>query len=490
MKISHFSVLAALLGLSPACAPSSDDGTQTEGNSNRPGIPLGSMVDIDGDGMADGTAIDTNADGIADAIDKNGDGKSDGPLPDTTMTVGGGATGGANTGGTGNTGLTPMGNPNDKDGDGFTEAEGDCEDNSAEINPGAYDFPGNEYDEDCDGTMAKKGDEICDTGLQINSNNAMDAAKAIGLCKTSTADGKGWGVIEAKFTLADGTGMIEDGKMVGLLPEFGAAKVREGKTLLALSSGIARAPGQSEYTEECDDFGATGLPVDPTCILTNSCDTTPKVGEQEAPAGFPKGSASCADQMVGGPETAAYNSVALELKVRAPKNAKSFAFDSIFYSYEYPYYVCEAYNDFFIVTKEPLPELVPDGNVLFDSKGEPIGVNTGLLNVCNASDLPAAAPKTVQCAQGTDLLIGTGFGPSEATCNVANTAKGYAFDASVGGASTGWLNTTVPISPGEVITLRFVIWDAGDPFLDSTALVDNFVWSVKDPEVATTPIIF
>jgi len=487
MKISHFSVLAALLGLAPACAPSSDDGTQTEGNSNRPGIPLGSMVDIDGDGMADGTAIDTNADGIADAIDKDGDGKSDGPLPDTTMTVGGGGTGGANTGGTGsgNTGLTPMGDPNDKDGDGFTEAEGDCEDNSAEINPGAYDFPGNDFDEDCDGTMAKKGDEICDTGLQINSNNAMDAAKAIGLCKTSTADGKGWGVIEAKFTLADGTGMIEDGKMVGLLPEFGAAKVREGKTLLALSSGIARAPGQSEYTEECDSFG---VPTD--IISIGLCGGDPAcLGTQKSPAGFPKGSKTCTDQMVGGPETAAYNSVALEVKVRAPKNAKSFAFDSIFYTYEYPYYVCETYNDFFIVTKEPLPELVPDGNVLFDSKGEPIGVNTGLLNVCKASDLPATAPKTVECEQGTDLLVGTGFGPSEAMCNVQNI-KYSEYDATVGGASTGWLNTTVPISPGEIITLRFAIWDAGDSVLDSTALVDNFVWSVKDPEVATTPIIF
>jgi len=43
---------------------------------------------------------------------------------------------------------------------------------------------------------------------------------------------------------------------------------------------------------------------------------------------------------------------------------------------------------------------------------------------------------------------------------------------------------------GEIVTLRFAIWGSGDAVLDSAALVDNFVWSVKEPKVETTPIVF
>ncbi len=47
-------------------------------------------------------------------------------------------------------------NPNDidDDGDGFTEAQGDCNDGNAAINPDATDIPGNDIDEDCSGSDA------------------------------------------------------------------------------------------------------------------------------------------------------------------------------------------------------------------------------------------------------------------------------------------------------------------------------------------------
>ncbi len=383
---------------------------------------------------------------------------------DTTATTGGSTTGTAG-------GST---DPNDLDGDKFTPAQGDCEDGSPDINPGAIDYPGNDFDEDCDGVKAMPGDENCDTGLALDSTLAMDAAKAIGLCKTATADGKTWGVIEAKYVRADGTGMIEDGKMVGLLPGFGAAAVREGKSLLALSTGIARAPDHADYTRDCDSFAME------TCIFGVCIPGAPEA--QSAPAGFPKASKSCKDQMVGGPETPAYNGAALELKIRVPTNAKGFGFDSIFYSYEYPSFLCQQYNDFFVVIKEPKPELVTDGNILFDSNKEPIGVNTGLLAVCEPADLPRPPPKVVTCSQGTSLLKGTGFGPGEHDC------VGL-FGAGKGGAATGWLNTTAPAFRGEIITVRFAIWDAGDGSLDSTALIDNFTWSVNDPVIETKPIL-
>ena len=59
-----------------------------------------------------------------------------------------------------------------------------------------------------------------------------------------------------------------------------------------------------------------------------------------------------------------------------------------------------------------------------------------------------------------------------------------------GGASTGWLRTSVPIKPSQFMTLKFVLWDSGDPLLDSTVVIDNFQWVAEDAPsgAVTTPI--
>ena len=44
------------------------------------------------------------------------------------------------------------------------------------------------------------------------------------------------------------------------------------------------------------------------------------------------------------------------------------------------------------------------------------------------------------------------------------------------GGSTGWLTTTVPVTPGDKIKLRFIVFDEGDHILDSAAIIDNFKW--------------
>src|SRR5512132_1750394 len=85
----------------------------------------------------------------------------------TTNGTGGGAStessssngqGGIDLGSGGSTGSVDINPPcdfkepsGDHDGDGFTVADGDCNDCSVAMNPGAQDFAGNNVDEDCDG---------------------------------------------------------------------------------------------------------------------------------------------------------------------------------------------------------------------------------------------------------------------------------------------------------------------------------------------------
>jgi hypothetical protein len=372
------------------------------------------------------------------------------------------------------TSCTQGGENDDVDGDGFTPAQGDCEDCSAEINPAAYDFPGDKWDEDCSGTPAEAAEDNCDQGLAMGSTAAEDAARAMGLCKFVSESDKGWGVLSARFTTPDGTGTLEDPMMVGLLPSFGNLAPRAGGSMLAISSGVARAPDQAGFTPECDffKFSCGGIFPLPGCIDVG----TP-------PEGYPKESSVCGDTSGGGIfdiGSGVNDQVALEVKIRVPSNANSYAFDSIFYTYEYPTYICSAFNDFFVVMSDPKPEGVADGNIVFDSNGDPIGVNTGLLAVCDPAVQLPSSPKQFDCEQGAALLSGTGFGPNESQCGDP---------VSAGGASTGWLHTTAPVKRSTVITLRFGIWDTQDETLDSTALVDKFEWSVDEPNVETTPVV-
>lgn len=352
----------------------------------------------------------------------------------------------------------------DSDGDGFTGADGDCNDCDKLINPGAFDFPGNAYDEDCSGSPAQNNETDCDMGLDIASTSAEDAARALGLCKFTTADKRDWGVIQARFTTADGSGTLANPLQVGLLPKFGVVTPLAGGSLLALSSGVARAPDQAGFTSGCDEFQPTG--------------STP-------PAGYPKESSACkVNDIFGslfGKNDKVNDQAALELKIRVPSNASSLQFDSNFYSYEYPDYICTSYNDFYVAFQEPKVPGAADGNIVFDSNNDPIGVNTGLLAVCDKNSQPLFSEKKFECLQGTGLLKDTGYGSGEYSCGQAKPS-----DVGPGGAATGWLHTLAPAMPGSIITLRFAIWDTNDADFDSTVLIDKFEWSVEMPTGAST----
>ena len=325
----------------------------------------------------------------------------------------------------------------DSDGDGHPLKD-DCNECDPNVNRGAFDVPGNGIDEDCNGVPDDEPTN-CDQGLSLTGTDAFDGAKALGLCKKAT-DGKMWGVVEAAWVKPDGTPQT-DALGQGILPRFGVNAPQSGGAVLAISSGTARGPNDSGYED----------------VLGYE-----KNYQSGTPAGYPKESPACAGK--GGFGSGAYDGAALRLKIRVPSNAKSFKYQQNFFTYEFPDYICSKFNDFFVTIMDPKPAKLPDGNIAFDQDGNPVSVNNSLLQVCKSRK---AGGKNFSCPLGDATLSGTGF---------------------EGHAATGWLTTTAPVDTvrGKEITLMWAIWDQGDAALDSTALIDDFQWSVNAADGAQT----
>ncbi|HEY8073631.1 MAG TPA: putative metal-binding motif-containing protein [Labilithrix sp.] len=329
----------------------------------------------------------------------------------------------------------------DYDGDGYALKD-DCNECDPNVNKGAYDFPGNGIDEDCDGTADNETTD-CDSSLDIAGSDAFDGAKAMGLCKKATDDTM-WGVVSAKWVLPDGSSQPQP-LSEGILAQFGVNPPAMGASMLALSSGSARQPTDSGY----HNVSGWDKGVD--------CGT---------PAGYPKDSPACSSGGLGGLGGfgGAHDGAALQLVIRVPSNAKSFSYQQNFFTYEFPEYICSEFNDFFVTMLDPKPSSLPDGNIAFDQDGNPISVNNSMLQVCKKQN---AGGKNFTCPLGDSTLAKTGF---------------------EGHAATGWLTTTMPIDnmKGKTITLTWAVWDQGDGVLDSTALVDDFEWSVDAASGAAT----
>lgn len=328
--------------------------------------------------------------------------------------------------------------PGDADGDGYTVADGDCNDNDCAINPGAFDIPADGIDQDCSGTVDDEP-TACDDALALEGNDPLDAAKAIGLCRSTTADATGklktWGVLAARWALPDGT-TEKVSLSRGVLPMFGANAPRAGARMLALSSGAARARDQTGFASEDYDKQYA-------CI---------------APEGYPKVAPACPG-ITSGP---CHDGAALVVDLRAPTNARSFGVKQNFFTLEYPDYICSNFNDYFVTMIEPKLPGLPDRNVAFDQAGTPISVNNRLLQVCAPQ---SAGGKQFDCALGSSALQGTGFEEH---------------------AGTGWLLTRAPLVRGSMMTLTFAIWDSADGVRDSTVLIDDFVWSTDVIACPTT----
>ena len=350
----------------------------------------------------------------------------------------------------------------DKDKDGYTVMDGDCNDCDPNVNPGAIEVIAvasgdggipDPVDENCDGKIDNV-EPPCDIGLDVADNNPMSGAKAVDLCHAAVGP-KDWGVTSAKWVMADGSpppGNPNFDLGHGILSGFGPnVKVQHGGRMLGLSSGTARQPTDPGYSSVGGfDKGYTG----------------------NSPQGFPKESPACPGTTTGTP----HDPTGLEVKVRAPTNAHGFSFNFNFFTYEWPGFICSTFNDFFVAILSPIPMGQSDGNISFDTQGNPVSVNNAFIEVCGCAGSGGppcqAGGKTFPCGLGDMGLVGTGFQ-----------------DQFNDHGSTGWLFTKAPVTPGEEITMRWAVYDSGDGVLDSTTLIDNWQWIAEPGTHVGTGIV-
>ncbi len=348
----------------------------------------------------------------------------------------------------------------DYDGDGYSSCGGgDCCDflspgcpNPKAVNPGAYEFPGDGVDNDCDAaTLDTEAAAPCSSSAKFAAVSAEDVAKAMDLCQfvaenPPAGQFKKWGVVNTQLLLADGSTPTAaqlstmQNKSAAIITAYGTNVFpKKGTTMAGLSSGLMR---------DQDDAGYTGTST------SHSITSVPPAAYLLANGGKLPASQGCSGACTSG--SGANDPVNVRLDIRVPTNAKSFTYSFRFYSSEYWTYQCTSFNDFFLALLKSGAQGLPiDKNIAKDGAGNPVSVNNGFFDVC--------VPKGCNtCPAGTADLAGTGM-------QLSNT-----------GGATKWLFNDATVVPGEKIQLELMIFDVTDTILDSLVLLDNFTWNAAD----------
>jgi cysteine-rich repeat protein len=297
--------------------------------------------------------------------------------------------------------------PSDNDGDSFTEAQGDCNDDNAAVSPGSFEILGDNLDNNCDAQI----DVVvpCDTNLDTS---AQSFAKAIGLCN---------GEVESASFFGPSAPQARS-----IVTSFGANNVPfEGASWVHFSTGNANTLDHNQGTNLFNTFNS------PVANLPRGC---------------------------GAPSASLVNDYTeLELKLRVPNNAHSFSLAFQFLSSEYPVFRCTQFSDTFAALLSSTPFT---GNITVDLLGNGISLDSSFFQVC----LDSASPTP----------------PKDCSVDPTQTLQGTGYDLSFneGGASLPML-TTAPVNPGELITLRLIIFDEGDGLFDSSVLLDAFTWHTE-----------
>lgn len=328
----------------------------------------------------------------------------------------------------------PAGPDGDYDQDGFSPNQGDCDDTTALRGPNAVEMVGNNVDDDCNG-MVDEATSACDASA-FGKNDELSLAQAMELC-------------DSRFFLGAMLVGPSDPQARAVVKDFGSFQPKGGDHLALMSTGIAADKNDSSYVapQWGTDFGNQHANPAPNIVGAQGCgQSTPKTVQD-------------------------YTELLVRLKV--PQNATSFSFNFHFFSAEYPEFVCTMFNDKFLVMMESKHEFPVAENIAFDMQNNPITVNSGFFTICEND---TSKPQTQNCKKPVTELAGTGYDEKASAGPVPLPIPGG--DKPIGG-STDWLTTTAPVTPGEDVTLRFIIFDEGDGSLDSAVLIDNFRWGAQ-----------
>jgi hypothetical protein len=339
----------------------------------------------------------------------------------------------------------------DADGDGFYDCIDpehperptveDCDDQRFHVQPGGIEFPDTPEDDNCNDSNTDFAN--CDCAA-LSADNARDLAAAMDLCGDVIAGATKAGASE-QFGIVDAYQDVVEERLRVRVDGQGSEPVVIGNSCLAsLSSGSATGTGISDGPNVCtfNDPDPAGAGDDTICDLAQ-----------------------------------------LRLTLRAPPNAQGFAFDFMFLSYEWPEYLCDQFNDTFYAIVET--DAVFGGeptNAAFDTAGRPITVNVGFF------ENPASWTVPLDGISHADDSLGgcssSAFNPVPG-CVVPDYCDDGTLDVRSGSGS-GWLTTTVPITPGQQdVQLVLSIHDEADNALDSLVILDSFRWLNLPTELET-----
>jgi len=193
-------------------------------------------------------------------------------------------------------------------------------------------------------------------------------------------------------------------------------------------------------------------------------------------------------------EYPAYDVVEWTLFLRAPMDAHGFQVHYVFFSVEYDEYVGREFNDKFYMFLDAASTEGMEHPIINYTECRPSVTSADFtcpagMPGCDEGDelcyiaINSALSECCWYDGCTTMDTNTDIGGTGYECGTADVD--YVGDYSMGftyGSSTGWLVTEWPVEPGEEFSITFHLHDTADSLLDSTVLLDKFVFvSEVDP---------